>query len=92
MANKNIQSKYGHTVLVSHTVARTRNNLSVMRIKATCGKTTEKHNITVGAVDGPRPKPPTTEELQKILDEKRQFVADEASWKEGVREALNKVE
>jgi hypothetical protein len=89
---KTVASKHGHQVDISHVRWRTRDNLNVLELTAMCGTTVEVSRVTIGAVDGPRPTPPTHEELQTVLDTHRQRVADEASWKETVTQHFEGVE
>jgi hypothetical protein len=89
---KILQSKYGHKVQVSHSISVTRDSLHVIEVQARCGKTLEVSRITIGAVDGKRPPPPTKEGLQSLLDRNRVRVANEASWKERVRETIQEIE
>lgn len=84
----NRNSKYGHEVKVMHKVTVTRDYLHVIEVRALCGKTLEVSRITIGGVDGKRAEPPSKEQLQATLDFHRQRLADEASWKERVRENI----
>lgn len=88
MASVMIKSKHGKDVVVQYGVSRQENFLHVIEVVGTCGAVTERSKITIGAVDGLRPSPPTKEKLQEMLNEYRQRVADEASWKEIVRENI----
>jgi len=67
------------------------NGLTIIKIQAMCGQTTHGHTVTVGAVDGTRPAPPTATELQKMLDDGRNHAANEAAWKENVRVASTQI-
>lgn len=89
---KTLNSKYGHKVNVAHKVLRTADNLHVFEIRARCGDTLEISRITIGSVDGKRPHPPTKEQLQAQLDRHRTRLADEASWKEKIREVIGELE
>lgn len=91
---KTIKSAHGHNVQIEHSIVmHPQSQLHVIEIVGTVGPVIrEVKRITIGAVDGPRPDPPTTEELQKTIDEHRQQVADEASWKEHVRVNLQGVQ
>lgn len=86
-----LQSKHGHTVTVAHGAKQLENSLHAVLIVGICGGSRHEHVWTIGADDGPRPAPPTADELQKYLNEKRQQVADEASWKESVRTAVSEL-
>ncbi len=92
MLIKMIASRYGHTARVEHSTFITKDNLHVIELKARCGQTLEISRVTIGAVDGKRLPPPTREQLQHMLDTHRQRVADEASWKETVRENIQGIE
>lgn len=92
MSHKILKSKYGHDVSVGHTIEmQTSNFLHVVKVEAIVGGVRETKNITIGAVDGPRPEPPSTTDLQTMVDTHKQEVVDEASWKESVRTALLEV-
>jgi hypothetical protein len=84
---KTLDSEHGLRAVVQHTITRTRDSLIVISLKARCGQSIHTKKITIGALDGPRTKPLSTETLQKILDDHRQKVVDEAAWKESVRQA-----
>jgi hypothetical protein len=94
MPKKLIRSKHGHDVMVSHDVrVHHQTFLHEVDIVASVGPVIhERKRITIGAVDGVRPDPPTKAELQTMLDTHRQLVADEASWKEHVRANFEGVE
>jgi hypothetical protein len=81
------KNAYGLNVDVQHEVSTTKNGLTVIKITATCGETSHDHSITVGAVDGNRPAPPTATELQLMLDNARDDASQQAGWKESVRSA-----
>lgn len=87
---KKITSKHGLEADVSHSVHLTKDSLHVIKIVAICGSCCSKPTHTIGSVDTSRPKPPTTEELQKQLDKWYQEAADDAAWKESVRQAMPK--
>ena len=76
---------HGLDVQVDHTTVPSADGLLVWEITAIAGETTHKQNLTVGAVDGARPNPPSATELQTMLDVARHRAADEAGWKELVR-------
>ncbi len=86
--SKNLMSQHGKEVSVRHSISLTRDNLHVIEIRAHCGQMLEVSRVTIGSVDGARAHPPTKEALQHTLDTHRQRVADEASWKETVRENI----
>lgn len=89
---KLVRTKHGLEAKVSHFVKRESSGLHVIELHVTCGGTTGKHTITMGADDGPRTHTPTTVALQAQLDKTRKAMADEAAWKESVRIALKGVE
>jgi hypothetical protein len=78
-------------VEATHAVEIAKNGLTVIKIQAACGETTHQHSITIGAVDGTRPTPPSVADLQRILDDGRQFAASEAAFKESVRVASTQI-
>jgi hypothetical protein len=89
---KRVKSKHGLDAVVQHSIVVTENCLHIVRFVGTCGGSRHKFNVTIGSViDKKRPAPPTAKELQATLDKYRQFVADEAAWKESVRIAFQGV-
>lgn len=89
---KMLTSVHGHEVKAHHRIDIAENHLHVIELTAVCGKSVEVSRVTIGAVDGKRPVPPTKEHLQMILNDHRQRVADAASWKERVRENIQDIE
>jgi hypothetical protein len=89
---KNIKSKHGHEVSVSHVIELTATGVHAIRITATCGSTTHTPSATtIGADDGPRrvllPEE-RQKELQEIIEAARQAAADEASFRESIAEQI----
>jgi hypothetical protein len=84
MPVKIVSSVHGLNVLVAHSVQKNEEHLHRIDIVGLCGSSSHTKTWTIGAVDGARPDPPTSEELQNTLDEFRQEVADHAAWKERV--------
>lgn len=84
-------SAHNLDVEITHAVETSAHGLPILKISAICGKSNHTHTVTVGAMDGPRPAPPTQTELQKMLDDGRQYAASEAAWKESVRAAISKI-
>ena len=76
---------------VQHEIKSGGGGLTVITLTATCGGTKHGHSITVGAVNGFRPAPPTAAELQKVLDDGRSHAANESAWKESVRLASTQI-
>jgi coenzyme F420-reducing hydrogenase alpha subunit len=78
-------------VEVNHSIEISSNGLTVLKIHAVAGESKHPHTITIGAVDGLRPAPPSKDEIQKMLDDGRQYAALEAAWKECVRVAASQI-
>ena len=76
---------------IEHKVEASNGGLTVIKVSAVCGQTTHVHSITVGAIDGKRPAPPTKQDLQQMLDEGRNHAANEAAWKESARLAASQL-
>lgn len=88
---KRMSTKYGLEVSVQHSIGVTQSYLHSVRLVGTCGGSKHSHTVTVGAMDGKRPHPPTANELQAMLDTYRTKVAEEAAWKESVRISFQSV-
>lgn len=78
-------SARGLDVSVEHEEVKHESGLTVWKITATAGETVHVHTHTVGAEEGLRADPPSTDELQKQLDAAREYAAGEAAWKETCR-------
>lgn len=95
MQTKTIRSKHGHDVAVHYRIERTPANVHVVHLTAICGSTTHQPSgLTIGASDGPRrvlAPEQIKEELQQMLNDARQEVADEASFREKIAEQISEL-
>jgi hypothetical protein len=76
---------HGLDVSVEHEEVPHESGLTIWKITATAGETTHVHTHAVGAEEGARADPPSTDELQSQLDAAREYAAGEAAWKETCR-------
>jgi hypothetical protein len=90
MENKVIKSSHNLDVSVNHTLFIQQNHVSVIKIHAECGSTSQSKNVTLGAVDGPRSLP-SLEKLQDTLDHHRQELVEDTSWKEKVKSLVTQL-
>jgi hypothetical protein len=78
-------NKFGRPVQVD--TEDTANEIAAVKITAVAGQTTVEHTHTFGAVDGD-PTPPSSEDVQKALDNARDKAAKKAAYRESLRESL----
>jgi hypothetical protein len=80
----------GKAVQVTDTDGITTSAPPFKLLEAIIGSVSVKKTVTFGAVDGSR-LPITLSQLQQDLDTARQQVADEAAWREELKETLKQV-
>jgi hypothetical protein len=76
----------GSTVSVDQTIV----DDNVIEIVAVVGTTTHKTRMTVGAEDGPRPDY-TASTLQSDVDQAKQSAAEEAVYRENIKNLLKQL-
>lgn len=93
-AMKVVHSRHGHHVEMAHSISQKANGHNVLTLHAHVDGHRQTKIIALGPHDSKkqeRPEPPTTEELQGLIDRHKQEFANEVSWHKKVGEHLDKL-
>lgn len=90
-SRKVIRSAHDNLVQVAHTVNLKSSGIHEIVIEARVGSIRQSHVVTIGPDDssGFRHTPPTTEQIQAMLDDHKLKLIDEVSWKHSVTKSLD---